>query len=107
MPGVDSTALLRNGCRIQDAYPVCAFFSGRARSSVLGIRPSASDRLRCRVPGPRCQVIGILAISILHLASCIMHHASCIHILPERSVTPSLRHSVTSSLGLSHERLSS
>jgi hypothetical protein len=31
---------------------------GRARSSVLGIRPSASDRLRCRVPGPRCQIAG-------------------------------------------------
>jgi hypothetical protein len=43
---------------MQDANPVCAFSSGRARSSVLGVRPSASDRLRCRVPGPRCQIAG-------------------------------------------------
>jgi hypothetical protein len=95
MPGVDSTALLRNGCRIQDAYPMCAFSGSRARSSVLGIRPSASDRLRCRVPGPRCQVIGILAISILHLASCIMHPASISYqSAPSLHpfVTPSLHH---------------
>jgi len=38
------------------AYPVGAFFSGRARSSVLGIRPSAL--IWCRVPGPRCQIAG-------------------------------------------------
>ena len=31
------------------AYPVCAFSGGRARSSVLGIRPSAL--IRSRVPG--------------------------------------------------------
>jgi hypothetical protein len=53
-----TTALLRYGCRIQDAYPVCAFSGGRARSSVLGVRSSASIRLRCRVPGPRCQIAG-------------------------------------------------
>jgi len=41
---------------MQDANPVCAFSGGRARSSVLGVRSSASDRLRCRVPGPRCLV---------------------------------------------------
>jgi len=35
---------------------VCAFSGGRARSLVLGVRPSASIRLRCRVPGPRCQI---------------------------------------------------
>jgi hypothetical protein len=42
---------------MQDANPVCAFSGGRARSSVLGVRSSASDRLRCRVPG-RSQVPG-------------------------------------------------
>ena len=41
-----------------DAHPVCAFSSGRARSSVLGVRASASDWLRCRVPGPRCRIAG-------------------------------------------------
>ena len=46
------------GYRMQDANPVCAFSGGRTRSSVLGVRPSASDRLRCRVPGPRCQIAG-------------------------------------------------
>jgi len=25
---------------------------------VLGVRSSASDRLRCRVPGPGCQIAG-------------------------------------------------
>jgi hypothetical protein len=40
------------------ANPVCAFSGGRARSSVLGVRSSASDRLRCRVPGPRCRIAG-------------------------------------------------
>jgi hypothetical protein len=47
-----------SGCRIQDAgcKPVCTFSSGRARSSVLGIRPSASTRYR--VSGPRCRVPG-------------------------------------------------
>jgi hypothetical protein len=93
MPGVDSTALLRNGCRIQDAYPMCAFSGSRARSSVLGIRPSAS--IRHQVSGPRCQVIGILAISILHLASCIMHPASISYqSAPSLHpfVTPSLHH---------------
>jgi hypothetical protein len=35
---------------------VCAFSSGRARSSVLGVRPSAL--IRSRVSGPRCQVPG-------------------------------------------------
>jgi hypothetical protein len=39
------------GCRIQDANPGCAFSGGRARSSVLGIRPSAL--IRSRVPGAR------------------------------------------------------
>jgi hypothetical protein len=43
---------------MQDANPMCAFSGGRARSSVLGVRSSASDRLRCRVPGPRCQIAG-------------------------------------------------
>jgi hypothetical protein len=43
---------------MRDAYPVCAFPSDQARSSVLGVRSSASDRLRCRVPGPRCQIAG-------------------------------------------------
>jgi hypothetical protein len=43
---------------MQDAYPMCAFSGGRARSSVLGVRPSASDQLRYRVPGPRCQIAG-------------------------------------------------
>jgi hypothetical protein len=37
---------------------MCAFSGGRTRSSVLGVRPSASDWLRCRVPGPRCQIAG-------------------------------------------------
>jgi len=41
---------------MHDANPVCAFSGGQTRSSVLGVRPSASIRLRCRVPGPRCQV---------------------------------------------------
>jgi hypothetical protein len=41
-----------------DAYSVCAFSGGRARSWVLGVRPSALDWLRCRVPGPRCQIAG-------------------------------------------------
>jgi hypothetical protein len=37
----------------------CARFSGgRTRSSVIGVRPSASDWLRCRIPGPRCQIAG-------------------------------------------------
>ena len=40
------------------AYPMCAFSSSRARSSALGVRSSASIRLRCRVPGPRCQIAG-------------------------------------------------
>jgi hypothetical protein len=43
---------------MHDANPVCAFSGGQARSSVLGVRPSASIRLRCRVPGPRCQIAG-------------------------------------------------
>jgi len=34
-----------------DANPVCAFSGGRARSSVLGVRPSAL--IRSRVPGAR------------------------------------------------------
>jgi hypothetical protein len=34
-----------------DAYPVCAFSGGRARSSVLSTRPSAL--IRYRVPGAR------------------------------------------------------
>jgi hypothetical protein len=41
---------------MQDANPVCAFSGGQARSSVLGVRPSAL--IRDRVPGPRCQVPG-------------------------------------------------
>jgi hypothetical protein len=44
------------GCRVQDAYPVCAFSRGRVRSSVLGVRSSAS--IRYRVSGPRCRVPG-------------------------------------------------
>jgi len=36
---------------MQDAYSVCAFPSGWARSSVLGVRPSAL--IRYRVPGAR------------------------------------------------------
>jgi len=36
---------------MQDANPVCAFSSNQARSSVLGIRPSAL--IRSRVPGAR------------------------------------------------------
>jgi hypothetical protein len=43
---------------LHHAYPVCGFSGGRARSSVLGVRPSASDWLRCRVPSPRCQIAG-------------------------------------------------
>jgi hypothetical protein len=39
---------------MQDANPVCAFSSGWARSSVLGVRSSAL--IRYRVPGPRWQV---------------------------------------------------
>ena len=42
--------------KIQNANPVCGFPSDQARSSALGVRSSASDRLRCRVPGPRCQI---------------------------------------------------
>ena len=45
-------------CKIQDAYPVCAFSGGRARSSALGVRPLASDRVRCWVSGIRYQVPG-------------------------------------------------
>jgi hypothetical protein len=40
------------------ANPVCAFSGSQTRSSVLGVRPSAPIRLRCRVPGPRCQIAG-------------------------------------------------
>ena len=36
---------------MHDAYPVCAFSSGRAQSSGLGVRPSAL--IRYRVPGTR------------------------------------------------------
>ena len=36
---------------MQNAYLLCAFSGGRARSSVLGVRPSAS--IRSRVPGTR------------------------------------------------------
>jgi len=43
---------------MQDAYPVCVFSGGRARSSVPGVRPSASDRVRYRVSGTRCRVPG-------------------------------------------------
>ena len=43
---------------MQDAYPVCVFSGGRARSSVPGVRPSASDRVRYRVSGTRCRVAG-------------------------------------------------
>jgi len=42
---------------MQDANPVCAFSGGRARSSVLGVRPSAL--IRYRVSGTRYQVAGI------------------------------------------------
>ena len=35
---------------------MCTFSSGRARSSVLGVRPSAS--IRFRISGTRCQVPG-------------------------------------------------
>jgi len=54
-----------------DADPVCAFSGGRARSSVLGVRPSASDWLRCRVPSPRCQIAGTryLVPGTWHLSS--------------------------------------
>jgi hypothetical protein len=41
---------------MHDAHPVCAFSRVRARSSVLGIRPSVL--IRYRVPGPRCQLPG-------------------------------------------------
>jgi hypothetical protein len=48
---------------MQDAYPMCAFSSGPARSSVLGVRPSALIRYRVsgpssRVPGTRDKVHG-------------------------------------------------
>jgi len=39
---------------MQDAYPVCAFSSGRDRSSVLGVRLSALNP----VPGIRDQAPG-------------------------------------------------
>jgi len=41
---------------MQDAKPVCGFFGSRARSSVLGVRSSASDRLRYRVSETRYRV---------------------------------------------------
>ena len=41
---------------MQDANPMCAFSSSRARSSVLGVRPPAL--IRYRVSGPRCRVPG-------------------------------------------------
>jgi len=34
---------------MQDANPVCAFSGGRARSSVLGVRPSALIRYQATV----------------------------------------------------------
>jgi len=44
--------------KIWDADPMCTFSRGRAQSSVLGVRPLASIRLRCRVPGARYPVPG-------------------------------------------------
>jgi hypothetical protein len=40
----------------RDAYPVCVFSGGQARSSVLGVRPSVS--IRYQVLGPRFRVPG-------------------------------------------------
>jgi hypothetical protein len=45
-------------CSLHLANPMCAFSGGRARSSVLGVRLSASDRIRYRVSGTRRRVPG-------------------------------------------------
>ena len=105
MPGVGSTALLRIWMQDTGCIPRVRVFQWPG--SVFGARYPALGVGPAPVPGTRSQVPGNRNPGHLYPTSCILHHASCIHILPERSVTPSLRHSVTSSLGLSHERLSS
>jgi hypothetical protein len=49
---------------MQDADPVYAFSGGRARSSVLGVRPSAL--IRSRVPGARYPEPGTRYLAPLH-----------------------------------------
>jgi hypothetical protein len=41
------------GCKMQDAYPGCAFSSSWARCSVLGVGPHPVPDIRFQVPGIR------------------------------------------------------
>jgi hypothetical protein len=74
---------------------VCAFSGGRARSSVLGVRPSASIRLRCWVPGSRCQIAGTryLVPGTGHQVECPSHasknpHTECARLVPSKPRGP-------------------
>jgi hypothetical protein len=104
-----SIALLRYGCRIQDAYPVCAFSVLGARYPAFGANPVPG--IRYQVPGTRYRVPAIwhLGPGTRHrsqsdaegrtpstedrarppenphtgYASCIVHPVSCIHYIHE------------------------
>jgi len=87
-PGTSTCLRKTRTLGMHDANPMCAFSGGRTRSSVLGVRSSASDRLRCRIPGPGYQVSGIRAIFILHRASCILHPYLNKALLPYCRIAP-------------------